>query len=62
MSMLGKLVEVVDDLCDREHQGFLEAPLEAHPLLGKSNQSSMHSTMMRASSSSHRSASVGRGL
>ena len=28
------LVEVVDDIGDREYQGFLEIPLEAHPLLG----------------------------
>ena len=32
--MLSMLVEVVDDIGNREHCGFLEAPLEAHPSLG----------------------------
>ena len=32
--MLGMLVEVVDNVGDREHKGFLEAPQEAHPLMG----------------------------
>ena len=33
-SMLDMLVEAVDDICNREHHGFLEAPLEAYPPLG----------------------------
>ena len=65
--MLGMSVDVVDGIGDREHQGFLEVPPEALPLLGwefdrGSDQSSLHLTVMRASSSSHRSACVGRGL
>ena len=36
MLMLSVLVEVVDDVGDREHHGFLGAPLEAHPPLGES--------------------------
>ena len=32
--MLSILVEVVDNTGDREHLGFQEASLEAHPLLG----------------------------
>ena len=30
----GMLLEVVDDVGDREHQGILDTSLEAHPLLG----------------------------
>ena len=30
----GMLVEVVDDVGDREHHGILDIPLEAHPLFG----------------------------
>ena len=32
--MLGMLVEVIDDVGDREHHGFQEALPEAHPPLG----------------------------
>ena len=32
--MFSVLVEVVDDVGDREHQGILEASPELHPLLG----------------------------
>ena len=32
--ILGALLEVVDNVDDREHHGFLETLLEAHPLLG----------------------------
>ena len=34
MFTLGMLVEMVDDLGNREHQGFLEVSTEVHPLLG----------------------------
>ena len=32
--MFSMLVQVVDDVGDREHQGILDVSLEAHPLLG----------------------------
>ena len=32
--VLSVLVEVVDGICSRKYQGFLEALLEAHPPLG----------------------------
>ena len=32
--MSSMLIEVADDICIREYQGILDAPLEAHPLLG----------------------------
>ena len=32
--MLAVLVEVVDNVGNREHCGFLEAPLESHPPMG----------------------------
>ena len=65
--MLSVLVEVVDDVGDRECCGFLEAPPEAHPPLGESSdegsdRSSLHSTMMRTSRGSNRSAHAGRGV
>ena len=32
--MLGVLLDMVDDASDREHPGFLEVLLEAHPRVG----------------------------
>ena len=65
--MLHALVEVVDDVGDREHHGFLGTPLEAHPPLGGrsdqgSNQSSLHSMIMGTSWGSDRSACARRGI
>ena len=69
MPMLDALLDVVDDATDdREHQGFLEVLLRGSPSSGGgssdrgSDQNSEHSTVMRASSVSHRSVHAGRSL
>ena len=64
MPMLNMSLDVVDNASDREHQGFLEILSEAHLLQGDrgSDWNSVHSTVMRASSNSHRSAQAQRGL
>ena len=66
--MSNVLVKVVDGIDDKKHHGFIEITLVAHPLLGLealhqgSNQSSQHSTMMRASKESNQLVWEERGL